>query len=71
MVLYFREDLTDTCTDSLETTNQTVLSWRFAGFCTNIISGINLDVLYGESGMANGVPTNEIIGASIRWVYIG
>lgn len=62
-----REDLTDTCTDSLETTNQTVLSWRFAGFCTNIISGINLDVLYGESGMANGVPTNEIIGASISY----
>ncbi|CAC5361804.1 TCTN2 [Mytilus coruscus] len=59
-----REDLTSTCTNSLEANNQTVLSWRFSGFCTDKVSGINLDVMYGESGMANGVPTKKIIGAS-------
>ncbi|CAG2252080.1 TCTN2 [Mytilus edulis] len=62
-----REDLTSTCTNSLEANNQTVLSWRFSGFCTDIISGINLDVMYGESGKANGVPTKEIIGAYVSY----
>lgn len=67
--VFGREDLTSTCTNSLEANNQTVLSWRFSGFCTDIISGINLDVMYGESGKANGVPTKEIIGAYVRWVF--
>ncbi|CAC5366675.1 TCTN2 [Mytilus coruscus] len=62
-----REDLTSTCTNSLEANNQTVLSWRISGFCTDIVSGINLDVMYGESGMANGVPTKEIIGAYVSY----
>ena len=36
------------------------------GICSNITSGIHVDIMYAISGKANGIPINEIVGAKIR-----
>lgn len=38
-----------------------------AGRCHNITSGIQLEVLYGETGKTMGASILEIVGAKIRY----
>ncbi|XP_071093740.1 uncharacterized protein [Haliotis cracherodii] len=37
------------------------------GVCANITSGVNLVVMYGETGQVNGYPIREVVGARVSF----
>ena len=39
---------------------------NLVGQCENVPSHINVDILYTEVGLNNGLPLHQIIGAKIR-----
>ena len=39
---------------------------NLVGRCENIPSHINVDIMYAEVGLNNGLPLRQIIGARIR-----
>ncbi|KAK3083920.1 hypothetical protein FSP39_005349 [Pinctada imbricata] len=73
-----REDVTEFCTQSYYQSDDVVLSYNLGGLCTNMISGIQIDIMYGESGRvfsrvgqsdrAYNQPIREIIGARISYI---
>ncbi|ESO97721.1 hypothetical protein LOTGIDRAFT_228304 [Lottia gigantea] len=49
-------------------TNSTVYPGEsLQGICTDLTTGIHLDILYGETGQGNGYPIQEIVGARISY----
>lgn len=66
-----REDISAVCTGYLATlddaTNNSRLSYEARGLCVDIISGINLDVMYVVTGKLNATPIYEVIGSRIRF----
>lgn len=67
-----REDISAVCTGYLATlddaTNNSRLSYEARGLCVDIISGINLDVMYAVTGKLNATPIYEVIGSRISYV---
>ena len=44
-----------------------ILSMAGSGMCTEMVTGIHMDIMYGETGKANGQPIYEVMNAFLRY----
>ncbi|XP_033748286.1 cell wall protein DAN4-like isoform X2 [Pecten maximus] len=65
-----RGNLSYVCDRPVNLTDADVIARESSGMCTDVVTGISLEVMYAETGKSNNQPIYEVIGSFISYTNI-
>ncbi|XP_021349867.1 tectonic-2-like isoform X2 [Mizuhopecten yessoensis] len=65
-----RGNLSYVCERPVNMTDADVIARESSGMCTDVVTGINLEVMYAETGKSNNQPIYEVIGSFVSYTNI-
>ncbi|XP_060064682.1 serine-rich adhesin for platelets-like [Ylistrum balloti] len=65
-----RGNLSYVCERPVNLTDADVIARESSGMCTDVVTGINLEIMYAETGKSDYQPIYEVIGAFISYTNI-
>lgn len=69
-ITVLRGNLSYVCERPVNLTDADVIARESSGMCTDVVTGISLEVMYAETGKSDNQPIYEVIGAAISYTNI-
>lgn len=69
-ITFERGNLSYVCERPENLTDADVIARESSGMCTDVVTGIMLEIMYAETGRSNNQPIYEVIGAHVSYTNI-